>query len=475
MSDKLFKDPVHGYIPIPEEFCSQFIDTPIFQRLRYIEQTSMRCLFPGAHHDRFIHSLGVFHLGRQMYCALLKNSAKAAKSQLKDPCLQNTFLIACLMHDCGHSPFSHTLERFYNDNGAKGGRHEACFKQLKSLFGDEDFTIELPFHPADHEAMSAIVLKECFDQTHPFIEWDPKLAARMITGCRHHPPIDARRGIENILISLLNGTAIDADKLDYIIRDTWASGVKNNAVDLQRLIESLTIVQNGGDFRLTYQKSAVSVIQSVIDARNYLYEWIYNHHTVVYFAEMLKRAVLALGRVLDQGSAPGQSLSRLFSLDAFKKKVLQREGREGPYAYLPTDGDILMLLKMFCPTDPSYLCYASHKPLHFPVWKTEAEFRAVFGTAPTITPEQCLHILPSQLGIPTDDVIICDGKAKLHTLKENEIFIEFNGMPVPFTRVTHSVIASTPVPFFYLYVPNAFRNRKRDILNALLSEEVAIY
>ena len=64
--DKLFKDPVHGYIPIPIHICENLVDTPIFQRLRNIEQTSIRPLFPGAHHDRFIHSLGVYHLGRQV-------------------------------------------------------------------------------------------------------------------------------------------------------------------------------------------------------------------------------------------------------------------------------------------------------------------------------------------------------------------------------------------------------------------------
>ncbi len=57
----LFKDPVHGYIEVPKDYCRRFIDTPIFQRLRSIEQTSMRPLFPGARHDRFVHSLGVYH------------------------------------------------------------------------------------------------------------------------------------------------------------------------------------------------------------------------------------------------------------------------------------------------------------------------------------------------------------------------------------------------------------------------------
>ncbi len=70
---KLFRDPVHGYISVPVKYCEDFIDTPIFQRLRFIEQTSMRPLYPSAHHDRFAHSLGVFHLASLMFNYLQEN------------------------------------------------------------------------------------------------------------------------------------------------------------------------------------------------------------------------------------------------------------------------------------------------------------------------------------------------------------------------------------------------------------------
>ena len=108
---RLFKDPVHGYISVRKDWCTDFIDTPVFQRLRYIEQTSMRPLYPAAHHDRFVHSLGVFHLGQRIYANILKNTRDGELSNLlKQDRFQNTFLIACLMHDCGHAPFSHPLE-----------------------------------------------------------------------------------------------------------------------------------------------------------------------------------------------------------------------------------------------------------------------------------------------------------------------------------------------------------------------------
>jgi HD superfamily phosphohydrolase len=76
MGNKVVRDPVHGYVSIDDRLCQFFIDTPIFQRLRSIEQTSMRCLFPGGRHDRFIHSLGVYHLAQRLYDRLKENSHK---------------------------------------------------------------------------------------------------------------------------------------------------------------------------------------------------------------------------------------------------------------------------------------------------------------------------------------------------------------------------------------------------------------
>jgi HD superfamily phosphohydrolase len=71
---KLIKDTIHGYIKIPDEYCHNLIDTEVFQRLRRIEQTSIRNLFPCAHHDRFVHSLGTYHLGSKAIDEIFRNS-----------------------------------------------------------------------------------------------------------------------------------------------------------------------------------------------------------------------------------------------------------------------------------------------------------------------------------------------------------------------------------------------------------------
>jgi HD superfamily phosphohydrolase len=120
---KRFKDPIHGYIDVPSVICKLLIDTPVFQRLRHIEQTSARMLFPSARHDRFSHSLGVFHLA-QLACESIKINNPSFNAEESDQLelVSKTFKIAALMHDCAHAPFSHTFEEFY-DEGYKAKDH----------------------------------------------------------------------------------------------------------------------------------------------------------------------------------------------------------------------------------------------------------------------------------------------------------------------------------------------------------------
>lgn len=116
--EKLFMDAVHGYIRVPKCFVTHLIDTEMFQRLRNIDQTGMRILYPNAKHDRFSHSLGVFHLGCAAVDTLLENFSHAEYWKISSDHTSLTFwaknkalfLIACLLHDIGHAPFSHSLE-----------------------------------------------------------------------------------------------------------------------------------------------------------------------------------------------------------------------------------------------------------------------------------------------------------------------------------------------------------------------------
>ncbi len=276
---KVFMDMVHGYIHVPKVFVKHIIDTIQFQRLRNIDQTGMRPVYPAANHDRFIHSLGVYFLGLQAVDALLSNFKGNYHWNIHSDGSQHIFwaknkvlfLLACLLHDIGHAPFSHSMESFYVEDANKEQLHERLRKALDIEKGSGEFA-RLK-NAAAHEKMSAFIVIEQFQEQigkildelgndrYPKIEQqsyseyprpplhvdrseledDVRFIARMIMGVKYesyHPECQIR----NCFVDLLNGQNFDVDKLDYIIRDTRMSGISNITLDAERLINSLTII-----------------------------------------------------------------------------------------------------------------------------------------------------------------------------------------------------------------------------------------
>ncbi len=344
---KIFEDSVHGHIAIPRNYCKYLIDTIIFQRLRRVEQTSMRPIFPSAHHDRFIHSLGVFHVGSELFKHLRANTQAFEPAQynavndLEHPhfakfhtsigiwdLLQETYQAACLLHDCGHAPFSHTFEKFYKDeNSAQEGdpltipiykdlikEYEDCVKELP-LGKSEAQQIVNAFKrdlanckPAPHEVASAWLMLHSRGFRRAVIDHikaDPLLAARMIIGCRYRDASQSDRDssvlteqILNCFISMLNGHEIDADRLDYAARDQWATGLHTTQVNLERLFSSIFITNHEGKFIVCFKKQGVTELQVLLDAKNYTAFWIFSHHKIKYHEDLLVKAVERLAILL---------------------------------------------------------------------------------------------------------------------------------------------------------------------------------
>lgn len=279
---KLIKDSVHGYIRIPKLFMEYIIDTPEFQRLRNVDQTGMKILYPNAKHDRFSHSLGVYHLGDIAVNALLKNFQTNPHGEFGGDDSEYVwaknrilFLIACLLHDIAHAPFSHSLEQFYEFESTQ------LIEKLTKLMGldplsetAEDEMAALQ-KAAEHEKMSAYLIlsedglwrgriqaileklihvsfsesvkagvEKCENPSSAIsdseLEEGLQFIARMIMGVKYSNYLPKYQ-IRNCFIELLNGS-IDVDKLDYIVRDTKMSGINNVSLDIERLLGSLTIV-----------------------------------------------------------------------------------------------------------------------------------------------------------------------------------------------------------------------------------------
>lgn len=285
---KTFMDSVHGYITVPKCFVSNIIDTDIFQRLRNIDQTGMRILYHTAKHDRFSHSLGVFHLGCKAVDALLENFKRDEYWNISSDsnCLlfwaknKVLFLIACLLHDIGHTPFSHSLEDIVINNvddgeGASLHTHQLV-ETINSLENDySEIISEKDIKASSHEKLGSLYILENFSKNiemifdeliaikypmisstdilysehylyNPIIDkkdlsHDICFIARMILGL-NYKGFEPEKQIKNCFISLLNGKNFDVDKLDYIIRDTKMSGISNICIDVERLLGSVSII-----------------------------------------------------------------------------------------------------------------------------------------------------------------------------------------------------------------------------------------
>ena len=158
---KTIKDPIYGYITIDECYI-KIIDSVFFQRLRNIIQTSYTSIYPSALHNRFAHSLGVYWLGKIAFNQLIRNSKtlleKITDKDLSD--IRDTFLLACLCHDLGHSPFSHTGEKFYKITEI----NEALLSEVSNKEYKRDLQNQQRIVGKEHEIMSALLsIKEFGD------------------------------------------------------------------------------------------------------------------------------------------------------------------------------------------------------------------------------------------------------------------------------------------------------------------------
>lgn len=233
---KIINDPVYGFITIDDELIYQIIAHPYYQRLRRINQMAMAYLvYPGAVHTRLHHSLGAYHL---MSCALseLKNKGfeiTAAEDQAAK--------IAILLHDVGHGPFSHALE----------------YVLIESMH---------------HEEISLKIMQELNEQ----FEGKLQLAIDIFTG--HYS--------KKFLHQLISGQ-LDVDRMDYLTRDSFFSGVNEGVIGYDRILKMLT-VHNG---ELMVEEKGIYSIEKFLVARRLMYWQVYLHKTVNCAEQMLQRII----------------------------------------------------------------------------------------------------------------------------------------------------------------------------------------
>lgn len=231
-STKILNDPVYGFITIPSELLFSIINHPYFQRLRRIKQLGLTdFVYPGALHTRFHHAIGAMHL-----MSITLDNLRYKDNEISDKEYEAA-LIAILLHDIGHGPFSHALE----------------FSLLKDI---------------PHESLSLLVIELLNRQFNGQLD----LALRIFKNL-----------YERKFFHQLVSSQLDIDRLDYLQRDCFFTGVSEGAIGADRIIKMMDIK----DDQLVVEEKGIYSIENFLNARRLMYWQVYLHKTTVSAEKML--------------------------------------------------------------------------------------------------------------------------------------------------------------------------------------------
>jgi len=305
MSVEIIRDPLWNNIRL-DPLTFELIDTPAFQRLRYVRQLGLAFLvYPGATHSRFEHALGTYHLARRSLTLFEEHEDYASLG--RDECM--LIRVAAVLHDIGHYPFSHALEEIGALNHEEVARPLICEGEV-----------------------AAILRRELGNDS-------PERIVALIRGTS-----------ESSLQGLISGS-IDLDKLDYLRRDAFMCGVSYGEIDVDRLLNALTLVRDPDTGRPTVGmvEKGLSALESLLFAKYQMYRNVYWHHAVRSATAMYKRLVAdaldtgaldaaALAAFTDEGLLHDLS-QRLPSslLRGLRERRLHKRAFECPAAVLPAD------------------------------------------------------------------------------------------------------------------------------------------
>ena len=302
---KIINDPVYGFISIPNELVFDVIEHPWFQRLRRIKQLGLtQLVYPGALHTRFHHAIGALHLMQQAIESL------RLKGQIITEEEATGVLLAILLHDIGHGPYSHALE------------HSIV-------------------HGMEHEELSMLFIQELNRQ------FNNQLETALAVFCDRHP----KRFLHQLVASQL-----DMDRLDYLKRDSFFTGVSEGVISTDRIIKMLNVVND----ELVIEAKGIYSIEKFIIARRLMYWQVYFHKTVL-SAEQMVIKLLQRAQCLAQQNIP------LFATPALLQ-FLQHKYSRADFVNNPEllddfarldDFDILTAMKVWCQHDDKVLSLLS--------------------------------------------------------------------------------------------------------------------
>ncbi|SDX76059.1 HD domain-containing protein [Paenibacillus sp. PDC88] len=246
--EKVFKDPVHNYVHVQDPIIWQLINTPEFQRLRRIRQLGTTYLtFHGAEHSRFSHSLGVYEITRKIISQFERNEYPDWPKEEK-----LVALCAALLHDVGHGPFSHSIEEAFDMD------HEEW--TCKIILGDTEVGRILGTVGPDFAQKVASVIAKTYDKP--------------------------------IVVNLVS-SPLDADRMDYLLRDAYYTGVNYGTIDLDRILRMLRPYQG----RVVVKDSGMHAVEDYLMSRYQMYWQVY-FHPVTRSSEIVLRQIFRRAKEL---------------------------------------------------------------------------------------------------------------------------------------------------------------------------------
>lgn len=254
---KIIRDPVHNIIEVDDDVIN-LIDTYAFQRLRRIRQLGVAWLvYPAAEHSRLTHSLGVYGMSKRIINALKRNSKKFNLEKEEEKLIT----IAALLHDIGHGPFSHAFEN--------------VIKNLGGFF--------------DHEKMSIQIIQECKDITEQLQKSGTNFADKV---CQI-----LNKEYSNTHVGSIISSQFDADRIDYLLRDSYMTGANYGKFDVDWLLKNISIekatfpaVEGQTVVCINYNKG-LNVLEQYILGRYYMYVHVYYHKVIRAFETIIYNVI----------------------------------------------------------------------------------------------------------------------------------------------------------------------------------------
>lgn len=397
---KIFNDPVYGFINIPYNIVFDLIEHPFFQRLRRIKQLGLTdYVYPGALHTRFHHALGAMHLMTQTIEVLRSKGVDISNKEAK------AAAIAILLHDIGHGPFSHVLEHTLVNI-----HHEELslylMEELNTAFkGRLDLAIAIYKN-----------------------KYDKKFLHQLVSG------------------------QLDMDRMDYLTRDSFFTGVYEGVIGYDRIIKMLAVKEGN----LVVEEKGRYSIEKFLTARRLMYWQVYLHKTVVSAEQMLvkvlKRAKVLAGKK-KKLKVPENLLYFLYNCPV-KPLSSERKGELLHHFVQLDDYDIFCALKCFSKSNDFILSFISKSLLDRNLFKLEFKNKSFKGDYLN----KIRHSIESKFSLKSDlaQQLILKGKESnnVYTVSKKEILILFkDGTVKPMSSISDFGLRSKNITKYFLCYP----------------------